>query len=508
MHNLIFLVILNSSFAFSQSSDPRDAYIEASEKQCLLIHKNNGQCAPHSNFEKSIFSNLQMSCESLRKANGCEEFENQQLAALKKNPNPRADSFQRREIKSKIIGCSTDRICQRDNFAISCLRGGLHGALDVVLAIPNLAMAMYEFDKKLLDTPAKVLIENIKKELGNKWYCYTPEARLEMMCSLSSFVIPGGAIAGKVASTFKNRFPELARLNALNAKISNEEKIAKPVEWSIEEIKKNPQIAIWTLKRTQPEKAKELTDQVLSTLENGDIVKSTLKTEGAYRGYILEFKDGSKALWKPDEFDDYILRTNMAGNEKAAYLIDQKLGLDLIPVTTKRDYNGIPGSVQLWVNDLDKVPFADDPIQYGFIDSLLSNYDRHSGNVASKGGKQIAIDHGNAFNEKTDIRFFKDPIEKSINRYNSVSTLQEKEIIISQIKNVMPSQEVISKLRTTSNVEWTQLLSKELPASDVKLFLERKDKILEWTSKAEKTFGNRMYPDGPFSPLMRSSDPK
>ncbi|MCJ7612557.1 MAG: hypothetical protein MUP19_09865 [Candidatus Aminicenantes bacterium] len=131
-------------------------------------------------------------------------------------------------------------------------------------------------------------------------------------------------------------------------------------------------------------------------------------------------KDGVRhiALWK-----------NISGRPKgyidswkyevAAYRLDKLLGLNMIPPTVERSYNG-PGSLQLWVESWmtlkkkmdDKVKIPSYKIFYWnralylqrFFDNLIANEDRHQNNyLITKDWRMYLIDHSRSFRTYGDF---------------------------------------------------------------------------------------------------------
>ncbi len=131
-------------------------------------------------------------------------------------------------------------------------------------------------------------------------------------------------------------------------------------------------------------------------------------------------KDGVRniALWK-----------NVTGRPKgyidswkyevAAYRLDKLLGLNMIPPTVERSFNG-PGSLQLWVESWmtlkkkmdDKVKIPSYKIFYWnralylqrFFDNLIANEDRHQNNyLITKDWRMYLIDHSRSFRTYGDF---------------------------------------------------------------------------------------------------------
>lgn len=100
--------------------------------------------------------------------------------------------------------------------------------------------------------------------------------------------------------------------------------------------------------------------------------------------------------------------------EIAAYELDKLLGLDMIPPTVEREFNGLRGSLQLWIkSEMSELDRSDKkiniPIQYATrwsyrkylmlaFDSLIGNEDRTQENIRyASNWRMILIDHSRSF---------------------------------------------------------------------------------------------------------------
>ena len=124
--------------------------------------------------------------------------------------------------------------------------------------------------------------------------------------------------------------------------------------------------------------------------------------------YLATFQSGIHAVFKPHP--DYWIQINKkyawAHNVPAeidAYLIDQILDLNIVPMTVERTIDGMKGSLQVFVvKDQNKDPnFVDhshpDFKKMKLLDYLIRNGDRHSNNFLILPDKIAAIDHGQSF---------------------------------------------------------------------------------------------------------------
>jgi uncharacterized repeat protein (TIGR03843 family) len=140
---------------------------------------------------------------------------------------------------------------------------------------------------------------------------------------------------------------------------------------------------------------------------------------------------GERPLW---DFPDGTL----AGRERAAYLVSEALGWDVVPLTLLRDGPAGPGMVQQWrepdpeaeavdlcppgdvppgwLHVLDALDGTGEPVslvhedsaplrRMAVFDVLVNNADRKGGHVlAMTGGHRYGVDHGICFHEDDKLR--------------------------------------------------------------------------------------------------------
>ena len=121
---------------------------------------------------------------------------------------------------------------------------------------------------------------------------------------------------------------------------------------------------------------------------------------------VYKPESGERPLW---DFPGGLWR-----REVAAYVLSERLGFDLIPITVARDEGPFgPGSVQLFVEeDMEHHYFTirDDPSHHTWLsrlatfDVVANNSDRKSGHVLLADGRLWAIDHGLCFHEEDKLR--------------------------------------------------------------------------------------------------------
>jgi len=163
---------------------------------------------------------------------------------------------------------------------------------------------------------------------------------------------------------------------------------------------------------------REKTEELLKT---ADIVKAAEIGEGVTKPWRLFLNKGDEEIsgcWKDPKG---VQKGHIEGwqYEIAAYRMDKLLGLNMIPPTVEREFEGKKGSLQLWVEtdfsllDITNqgIPFPDkNPEATTFnrgkylaraFDSLIANDDRTQQNIRyTKDWRTILIDHSRAFRSK------------------------------------------------------------------------------------------------------------
>ncbi|HBM45569.1 MAG: hypothetical protein UT05_C0010G0001 [Parcubacteria group bacterium GW2011_GWF2_38_76] len=150
-------------------------------------------------------------------------------------------------------------------------------------------------------------------------------------------------------------------------------------------------------------------------------IKSVHKCSGNFSNQIVivKFHNGISAIFKPSEGECAHLRKNIKGGtyyrrERAAYLVDKFLGLNIVPPTTIRDIEGKTGSLQLFIEEAkeginlrfeqqETEIFKDQLLIMWVLDLLISNSDRHVCNWLFLGNRIFAIDNGLSFTEERNL---------------------------------------------------------------------------------------------------------
>lgn len=138
------------------------------------------------------------------------------------------------------------------------------------------------------------------------------------------------------------------------------------------------------------------------------------------------------AVFKPFDGEDKDFQSaefphSFYGRERAAYLVSQHFGFDIVPPTVVREINGRIGSLQQFMppeeylpgqkafenvsdDDLDAIQQSEDIMKLQLLDHILANPDRNrdnflvkvdgNGRVESKDPQLVAIDHGISFDDR------------------------------------------------------------------------------------------------------------
>ena len=156
----------------------------------------------------------------------------------------------------------------------------------------------------------------------------------------------------------------------------------------------------------------------MSLLEKGEIVVEGRLVDASNATLFVAISDGNdetRAIYKPIagerplwDFPD----GNLASRERAAYLVDQALGFNHVPLTILRDGPFGIGAVQQWVNvdeaiDLENYFRLNDPQlrEVALFDAVINNTDRKIGHLLPEPtGRLYICDHGVTFHEEDKLR--------------------------------------------------------------------------------------------------------
>lgn len=155
-----------------------------------------------------------------------------------------------------------------------------------------------------------------------------------------------------------------------------------------------------------------------SLLESGEITVEGRLVDASNATLYVSISDGeggTKAIYKPVagerplwDFPD----GNLASRERAAYIIDQALGFNHVPLTILRDGPFGLGMVQQWIDideaiDLETFFRENDPQlrEVALFDAVINNTDRKIGHlIPDANGHLYICDHGVTFHEEDKLR--------------------------------------------------------------------------------------------------------
>jgi len=244
------------------------------------------------------------------------------------------------------------------------------------------------------------------------------------------------------------------------------EEIAERDKW--EEFLKTAEIVA----QEQPFKKREaVTEPWVLTLEKDGIKKQALwkNPEGRMKGYLENWK------W-----------------EIAAYRLDKYLGLNMVPPTVEKRFQGNRGSCQLWIDSWislkDKFEQKIKTPSYKVFwwnrafylqrafDNLIANQDRHQNQyLITKDWRMILIDHSRAFG--TSKKFIKKLIYDE--KYKEGPTF-----IMKQLPRVL-----VEKIKALNSELVKEIVGEYLTDKEIEAVLIRKDLIIKWIDNHIKKLG-------------------
>jgi hypothetical protein len=276
------------------------------------------------------------------------------------------------------------------------------------------------------------------------------------------------------------------------------------------------------------------------SLEDGQVLRTHRFGTGISKPELVVLEDGTRGVFKPYS---NAAQTANGGAELAAYTIDQQLGLNMVPLTVKRRINGVDGTLQVFVDNTDKVMLRKKPFAFVFFDSLIKNVDRNHANYLTYKGKPVAIDHGLAFEnpvakppeitfqaaldevvtrpilEQGALEQAKRKLAEVTRRTNDDEffaaqrdlKIAEHRVQTSELRRnqdfaaILPEKAVYERLLETQPDSWRRILSRNLDEKNVEKFLERREKIISSVERLRKVYGDDIFRSGPTSPLLRAN---
>jgi hypothetical protein len=218
------------------------------------------------------------------------------------------------------------------------------------------------------------------------------------------------------------------------------------------------------------------------------------KREAVTEPWVLTLeKDGvtNDAIWK-----------DVAGRHKgfmenwkweiAAYLLDKHLGLNMVPPTVERRFQGNRGSCQLWVTSMMSLKKKFDekiktpPVKVFYwnrafykqraFDNLIANEDRHQNQtLITEDWRMILIDHSRSF--RTAKKFTKKLIYDEKNKEGPTFIMKE-----------LP-RGLYEKIKSLNAEVIKGAVGEYLTDSEIEAVLVRKDLIVKWVEDRIKKMG-------------------
>jgi len=190
-----------------------------------------------------------------------------------------------------------------------------------------------------------------------------------------------------------------------------------------------------------------------NALRNARIIKSKKLGTGITNPLKLTMQDGNtefNAVFKDVDYRKSGMTQLKSGTEMdfkdswqfdiAAYELDKILGLNMVPVTIERKYNGEKGAVQWWIENAmtegdrkEKGLNPPDPEQWSeaifkvrMFDNLVYNIDRNKGNLLiTPDWKVWMIDHSRCFKNLDHLKSEGDLTRFSLSFVNALKKLDE-----------------------------------------------------------------------------------
>jgi hypothetical protein len=152
--------------------------------------------------------------------------------------------------------------------------------------------------------------------------------------------------------------------------------------------------------------------------------------------------------------------------EVAAYQLDRALGLNMVPVTVQRSYNGRRGSIQLWMDNcimeterLRKGIQPPDPVAWNhqiykmrLFDNLIYNSDRNLQNMlVSADWKCFMVDHSRSFKNLDQLKLAADLTHFSVSLMERLKSL-DKESLAKQCEGFLSGGEISALLKRRDRI--------------------------------------------------------
>jgi hypothetical protein len=222
--------------------------------------------------------------------------------------------------------------------------------------------------------------------------------------------------------------------------------------------------------------------QIEELLKKAEVMKSQDIGEGVTRPIRLFLKKGEvecSGCWKNPKG---MRKGYLEGwqYEIAAYEMDKLLGLNMIPPTVEREFDGKKGSLQFWVtsemSDLERIERGLHIPEHKLVswskrkylarafDCLIANEDRTQQNIRyTKDWRTILIDHSRSF--RSSIKFRKQLV------------LGKNGLLAQKFFRILP-QEFVEKIRSLSYDLIKEAVGPYLDKKEIEAVLDRRDLLL------------------------------
>lgn len=167
--------------------------------------------------------------------------------------------------------------------------------------------------------------------------------------------------------------------------------------------------------------------------------------------------------------------------ERAAFLLDRRLGMNMVPVAVIRNVRNEQGALTAWVDgtitekdrkdegiDLPKGQYETQVAVMRLFDALILNVDRNAGNVLYRTSdwRVFLIDHSRAFRQEKKLP----------------ELFEEQAILV--------TREIYDNLQSLTSQELENLLDGTVTRSQIKSLIARRDKIVKRIEKERQKRGD------------------
>ena len=208
----------------------------------------------------------------------------------------------------------------------------------------------------------------------------------------------------------------------------------------------------------------------LMTKEIEDIVVNP--QQGFSASYIVTFKDGTKAIFKPSSE----LWTSNTRAEVVAYQVDDFFEFGIVPTTVERAIGGKRGSLQVIEEyahkgiecGIDKNVKKTELSKQSFFDFLIDSRDRADNYLVRSDGSIITIDNGLSFTGRGTIGYG-DSFQMFMRIAGFIRTDE--------------GQKIIKRMRENYNDDFKEIMTERIGKEDAERFMERMRYLLEYNDR-------------------------